>query len=458
MKAKTLAVVMLTLLAGSAGLGQEHVASASPFSIEVDYAKFFGSDSEVYVEVYYGIREQTLTLRNDSTGFNGKAALTITVHSRDSIIAGESWFVPHRITDTSKLGMGQTLVGKYALFLKPGEYLLAVAGHDAFMPDRRDSISLTMKIEQFPSDRISISEVQLSTLIESSNQTESMFYKNTLNVIPNPSMLYGSGLPFLYYYAEAYNLSVGDTSEARLIVAIVDPLGNELYRQVKPKSRKYNSIVEYGKINVSGFKSGTYELHLTFTDTEGKGVDTASKKFFVYKPGAYLQVADSSVSDNSSNEFLVMTEEELDKEFTYAKYIASDAEREQYPKLTDTKAKRTFLARFWSQRAAGELTRDEYRRRMDHVDRTYARGFRAGWKTDRGRIYLTYGAPDEIERFSSSSESNPYEIWHFNNLQGGVVFVFVDRNGLGEFSLVHSSHRNELHDENWFQEYAQKLR
>jgi len=74
---------------------------------------------------------------------------------------------------------------------------------------------------------------------------------------------------------------------------------------------------------------------------------------------------------------------------------------------------------------------------------------REGYRTDRGRVYIMYGPPDDNERHPNESDMRPYEIWSYHNIQGGVIFVFVQRSSTSEYELVHSTHRNELHDENW---------
>jgi GWxTD domain-containing protein len=122
-------------------------------------------------------------------------------------------------------------------------------------------------------------------------------------------------------------------------------------------------------------------------------------------------------------------------------------EREQYKKLSGAEPKRRFLADFWSRRGLG--TRQEYLKRVGYANANLAVFGRAGYLTDRGRVYIMYGPPDDIERHPSEAESRPYEIWSFNNIQGGVEFVFVQRSPGGDYVLVHSTHRNELHDENW---------
>jgi hypothetical protein len=74
---------------------------------------------------------------------------------------------------------------------------------------------------------------------------------------------------------------------------------------------------------------------------------------------------------------------------------------------------------------------------------------RDGWRTDRGRVFILFGEPDEIERFPSSQEAKPYENWHYYSIENGVEFVFIDRSGFGEYILVHSTKRGELRDDDW---------
>ena len=74
---------------------------------------------------------------------------------------------------------------------------------------------------------------------------------------------------------------------------------------------------------------------------------------------------------------------------------------------------------------------------------------REGWKSDRGRVFLMYGEPSEIERFPNQQNTKPYEIWHYNEIQGGVIFVFADLTGFSRYTLVHSTMRGEVSDQNW---------
>ncbi|MHA1988555.1 MAG: hypothetical protein ACW98D_18135, partial [Promethearchaeota archaeon] len=64
-------------------------------------------------------------------------------------------------------------------------------------------------------------------------------------------------------------------------------------------------------------------------------------------------------------------------------------------------------------------------------------------------VHIMYGEPTEIERYPNQIESRPYEIWSYDSLEGGVVFIFADLTGFSDYQLVHSTKRGELRDDNW---------
>ena len=150
-----------------------------------------------------------------------------------------------------------------------------------------------------------------------------------------------------------------------------------------------------------------------------------------------------------------MTEEELDQEFEYARYLATSSEKKTYKKA-NLEGKREFLKRFWNTRTLtadhlkeGDNFRNDYLGRVETANQMFRGSFKEGWKTDRGRVLLVYGKPDDIERMTFGMGEKSHEIWHYHSLQGGVQFVFVDKQELGDMELVHSTARGELYDDNW---------
>ncbi len=129
-------------------------------------------------------------------------------------------------------------------------------------------------------------------------------------------------------------------------------------------------------------------------------------------------------------------------------------EIEKYETLTNENAKRKYLTEFW--KARDEDPSDDmnhylkdYLRRIKESNLKYKALSKEGWKTDRGRVYLVYGSPSEIDRYPNQTESRPYEIWYYHDIEGGVQFNFGDISGFSDYVLLHSTKRGELRDDNW---------
>ncbi len=154
------------------------------------------------------------------------------------------------------------------------------------------------------------------------------------------------------------------------------------------------------------------------------------------------------------SEFAVKTEEELDLMFDEAKYIATSKEVNQYKKLDSLSAKREFLYNFWQNRDTDPSTpqnefKREYTQRLEVVNARFGAMNREGFQTDRGRVYLTYGEPDQLDRYPNEPNYKPYEIWFYNSIEGGVTFIFGDLTGFSGYELLHSTKRGEVRDDNW---------
>ena len=126
-----------------------------------------------------------------------------------------------------------------------------------------------------------------------------------------------------------------------------------------------------------------------------------------------------------------------------AVYIISDQERAAFQKLTTDEERKHFIEQFWLQRDPTPGTvenefKEEHYRRMAHSSRFSAIDV-PGWKTDRGRIYIIYGPPDEIESHPSPDAAAPFEEWLYHHIEGAgdnVMFEFIDKLRNGEYRLT----------------------
>jgi GWxTD domain-containing protein len=133
----------------------------------------------------------------------------------------------------------------------------------------------------------------------------------------------------------------------------------------------------------------------------------------------------------------------------------NESEKGVYPGLT-VEGKRTYLRQFWSRRdpspgtARNEVQEDFYTR-IAEANRRYREGGAAqipGWRTDRGRIFIRYGAPDEMLQRPEAGSTRPYEAWKYTRNRV-LKYVFLDQTGFGNYALIWTDDRREPSRPNW---------
>lgn len=138
-------------------------------------------------------------------------------------------------------------------------------------------------------------------------------------------------------------------------------------------------------------------------------------------------------------------------------YIITDEERKTFKNLNTDEEREQFIEQFWLRRDPTPDTmeneyKEEHYRRIAYANERYASGIQ-GWRTDRGRIYITFGPPDEIESHPSGGSYSrpmeegggetstfPFEKWRYRYLEGAglgtnVEIEFVDTTMSGEYRM-----------------------
>src|SRR5712692_5752195 len=137
-------------------------------------------------------------------------------------------------------------------------------------------------------------------------------------------------------------------------------------------------------------------------------------------------------------------------------YIITDEERQAFKRLNTDEEREQFVEQFWLRRDPTPDTvenefKEEHYRRIAYANERYASGI-PGWKADRGRIYITFGPPDEVESHPSggtyerppeegggTTSTFPFEKWRYRYIEGignDVILEFVDPTMTGEYRLT----------------------
>ncbi|MBI4908709.1 MAG: GWxTD domain-containing protein [Acidobacteria bacterium] len=137
-------------------------------------------------------------------------------------------------------------------------------------------------------------------------------------------------------------------------------------------------------------------------------------------------------------------------------YIITDEERKAFRNLNTDDEREQFIEQFWLRRDPSPDSmenefKEEHYRRIAYANERYASGI-PGWKADRGRIYITFGPPDEIESHPSggtyqrpfeegggTTSTYPFEQWRYRWIEGigsDIIIEFVDTTMTGEYRMT----------------------
>jgi len=144
-------------------------------------------------------------------------------------------------------------------------------------------------------------------------------------------------------------------------------------------------------------------------------------------------------------------------------YIITDEERKAFKALKTDEERDQFIEQFWLRRDPDPDTpeneyKEEYFQRIQYANEKFASGI-PGWRTDRGRIYIMFGKPDELESHPSggsyerpsyegggSTSTYPFETWWYRYIEGigsDIEIEFVDPSGSGEYRIARSPNEKD---------------
>ncbi len=344
----------------------------------------------------------------------------------------------------------------YALPLQipPGLYRARIIALDSYSDENNrqyGELVMPLVVRDFSAADLAISDIKLAYDIDVLEETDpnaplDVLVRNQRKVFPDPRGILSRNRPRLYFYGEIYNLAYepgGDNVYElgfRFLTedsTTIRDFGTRAYK--KPGT---SSVLATG-LPIGDMPEGNFLLEVTVTDPASNRPATAIKPFTI--------VLESAGVDS-------LTPEQAERMRNVILFLARKDELETYDGLSLT-GKKNFLIKFWKRfdptpgTAVNEF-RDEHYRRINYANEQFSTsiGKRVdGWSTDRGRIYIKYGPPDETEIVPSTMEEKPYEKWYYYQFkdQGEVYFILVDEDGFGNLKLVHSTARGERHDPEW---------
>ncbi|MDI6739144.1 MAG: GWxTD domain-containing protein [Candidatus Edwardsbacteria bacterium] len=440
-------IALLLVLLAAAGTGRPWPRqSTGDVAFTVDGAAFSSGNGLAWQELYWSFPANGFapveTLGQRLSRFR---TVIIMADSAGVLALNETWNTTAPLPSESELKRKSLIrLDQIAVrSLKPGTYRLSFTITD-LVSGRSGTLDAGIDVPAIRADRPAISQIELASEIRA-DSTEKRFRKGGLRVLPNPDRVFGDGAA--YYYFELYGLA--EPADKRLKISynsdndsIAGIVVNETLNDVKGQA------VKTGGFKIDDMPDGGYQLWAQILDDRGRPLASSSAPFIIRRsPMAAMPGADKILEQQES--LLRQGGDYYDR----IEYIAGGRALETYKKL-DSLGRREFLRQFWKARDPDPKTPEnealrEHVRRYEYVDAEFSQHVtkgQQGSQTDRGRIYIKYGEPEEIEAKPMQMHAKPVLIWRYS---GSRKFIFVDVSGFGRYQLIYTNAAGERKDPNW---------
>lgn len=416
MKVKLGIIVLISVLLGSsrawAQPSSQRAETGLPFFNTAIYCTLSPESGEALARVYVQIANDNLTFLKSDTGFYADLLIEVylTEIKHDFVLTRT---LSKKVTTSDYAATNSTsAINTFftEIPVEPGRYEAAV-----ILSDKNSNRQFNRKTAfEMPESSLSKRGVAVSDLIFY-NSLDADTGGNLSGLHPELTRNFSGQGKVIYAYFTSF--STGDDDSLWIEYLITDDRG------VVIQQNKYNTPAgagfreHYIRLNRYYFSRNAYSLQLA-ANLGNEAISRKSSFSFYWR-------------------FAPAKEQDLDQAIEYLKYIAREDSIRYYRKKT-YEEKRGFFERFWQARDPNPDTEEnelmlEYYRRVDFANNTFSSsGFR-GWLSDRGRIYIKFGQPDEVDRHPFEAGTYPYEIWRYYSVN--KVFLFIDRSGFGDYEL-----------------------
>lgn len=320
----------------------------------------------------------------------------------------------------------------------------------------------------FDDNHIFLSSIQFIDIIEKADK-ENMFYKYGYSIVPYNDNYFDDSFEDLQFLFEIYNADTVIGKQQPFVVnyKIIDKDNNKPIDNIggfkKLQASRVNVVI--GKLPIKDLPSGNYYLLIEMKDKNNQTL-IHTQAYFQRKNLKIVQTNSSLNEDlffgNQNNiDTLKMWLEAL---WPIANNLEKDWIINQSIEKNATIMK-NFMIDFWEKRAADTASPIQmaktYYSKLNYVMKNFKCGKIAPYYTDRGRVYLQYGEPNQRSIQHSETGAYPYEIWQYYRIYDAATnqfftnrkFVFVNK-GIADdcYTLIHSDMRGEYNNPNWQRE------
>lgn len=419
----------------------------------------FNSPEQPFIEIYLSIYASSLNY--DFTILESpvcKVELTEIIKKKESqdVVDFKKVVLSNPIANDSSIS---DILNQERFSLPNGNYEVEI-----ILDDLLDSIPAVSHTEDvnlnFNPDQVSISDIELLDSYWTSD-TISELAKSGIEMIPLINDYFPTNFNKLAFYSEIYNTSNIEGPEGQFLVR--EFIENFETGQIagdynKMKKRSVEAVIPTLTVfNIESLPTGNYYVVVQVRDRNNELVVEKKKRF--QRVNLMIDINTTYLKDvDISETFITRINQDSIDEYIYClRPIASIAENNivdhQLAQMSDTMKLQYFYS-FWNNRDPQEPERGwyTYKLQVDRVEKLFGTPVKNGYQTDRGRIYLKYGAPNKLTDRPNEPNSYPYQIWQYYHIGkfNNIKFVFYMPDLVtNDYWMLHSDLRGEIKNYKW---------
>lgn len=422
---------------------------ASPLAT-FNYKRFYVPGKGPFIETYFDISGSSILLEKLNSGaYQGQVELTLIFKKGEEIVTFDK-----KVLQSPEMEENETVdfldVQRFAL--QPGTYDLEINMRDVLNPEDAGYTSHeTIEIEE-PSKSAFLSDIELVSAFKKT-ETPGIFSKSGYDMLPMVSDDYlNPSMNQVVLYFEIYGMEQLTDTSVFLTKVFLKTLDTDepVASTMKYLRRETAPVVPiFTSLSLEGIPTGQYLLMAEARTKDNELVAFKSMRVTRTAPRAELdpnQLTDAQIAASWTARY---TDKNVLFEHVHSiRPIADDKvifyldNTFQYKDSTELAFLQRFLYAFWKSRS--ELNSEtewlQYKAQVEYVQGKYGTRNKKGWQTDRGRVFLKYGPPNDIVDRAQEPSSYPYQIWRYykTDIFNNVKFVFYDPTLMSiDYELLH---------------------
>lgn len=431
-----------------------------------NYCAFNTSSSKPYIETYITVAGNSVRFLPITGGYQAAVNVSFKIYKGKELVKQSNYnLVSPLANDTLHL---PSFIDTQRFFLENGDYIIELVVADNANSNKKSSYTEKIKINFARDKKIYNSDFQILESYSKSN-SPSVFTKNGYDFIPYNVNYFPKTNNALKFYIESYNIDSVLGNSTKFVYTYYVENSETFQKQngltgfQKQNAKKINPLL--AQFDITTLSSGNYNLVVEVKDSLNK-IQTQKKWFFQRQSDAAQQISDNNSLKTIEEFFNQVQSADSLKDFVECLWpISSSVERQWQQaqvKRKEPNLMRSYLVGYWKTESGDTISPLtiwlNYYKQVLETNALLKCGKQKGYYTDRGRVYLQYGKPDQRNQVNSDANSYPYEIWQYYRIYDKTTKRFFTNKKFvfGNFAiaddcykLIHSDVKGEVYDERW---------